>query len=242
MARVTNPTDKYLGDDYVHQNPTWDQEDSPWKARLAAQILERHQISPNSICDVGCGAGFVLSELRRLYPQADLFGFDIAPALSSFWSQHQGTSIHFQLGDFATLNTRRYSVALVLDVIEHVPDPFVFLSSLRAAADHFVFIIPLDLSALTILRERPLLRQRREVGHIHYFTKNLALSLLAESGYSVIEWSYTGAAFEAPRRTWKTRLAEIPRRLARIAGTDLGVRLLGGETLIVLAEAQAPGG
>lgn len=235
---MTTPADKYLGEDYVNQNPTWDREDSPWKARLAAQMLERHRIVPESICDVGCGAGFVLSELRRIYADCDLSGYDIAPALPTFWSQHEGTSIHFQLGDFASLNTRRYSVVLVLDVIEHVPDPFVFLSSLRIAGDHFVFIIPLDLSALSVLRERPLLRQRREVGHIHYFTKNLALALLAETGYSVIEWTYTGAAFQAPRRTWKTRLAELPRRLARIPSTDLGVRLLGGETLIVLAEAK----
>jgi SAM-dependent methyltransferase len=230
--------DRYLSDDYLKHNPTWDQEDSPWKARLVAEILGRNRISPTSICDVGCGAGLVLSELRRLNSQVDLFGFDIAPALPEFWRQHEGQSIHFQLGDFAEVNRKRYSVVLLLDVIEHVVDPFTFLSRLRPAADYFVFIIPLDLSAFTVVRERPLLRQRREVGHIHSFTKNLALSLLAESGYSVIDARYTGAAFHAPRRTWKTRVAGLPRRLVRIPSADLGVRLLGGETLLVLAQAK----
>jgi hypothetical protein len=98
----------------------------------------------------------------------------------------------------------------------------------------------LDLSSLSVIRERPLLAQRHNVGHIHYFTKNLALSMIEESGFRVIRHQYSGAGFRGPRPTWKTRAAMAPRWLARRVNEDWAVRVLGGETLIVLAEAADP--
>ncbi len=92
---------------------------------------------------------------------------------------------------------------------------------------------------MSVLRESPLLHVRDKVGHIHYFTKGLALALLVECGYEVLDWKYTGAAFTAPQRSWKTRVAGLVRRLAYAANKDAGVRLMGGETLMVLARARA---
>ena len=88
-----------------------------------------------------------------------------------------------------------------------------------------------------MLRETPLIRQRRDVGHIHYFTKQLALTLIHESGLEVIDERYTGAFSLSPQRNWRTRLAQIPRKAARLFDVDWGVRLLGGETLLILARA-----
>jgi len=32
------PNDKYMSDDYVEKNPSWDMEDSPWKAGYVHKI------------------------------------------------------------------------------------------------------------------------------------------------------------------------------------------------------------
>jgi len=125
-----------------------------------------------------------------------------------------------------------------LDVFEHVPNPFDFLSQLQGRADYYVFHIPLDLNAISVIREAPLLYVREKVGHIHYYTKGLALALLEECGYQIMDWSYTGASFNAPQRALKTRLAQIPRHLVYAINKDMGVRLLGGETLMVLAKLK----
>ncbi len=240
---MTEPDGRYVSDDYVNKNPTWDLEDSPWKATLVARALRENGISPKSICDVGCGAGRVLLELRRVYPDAELFGFDIAPAAERFWAEPQSAGAHLTVGDFLAVNRRTYDVLLMLDVLEHLGDPRAFLIAVRGAARHYVLHIPLDLSALSVAREQPLLTVRRKVGHIHYFTKRLALSMIEESGFRITHWAYTGAAFKAPQRTWKTKLAMAPRWAAQRWNKDWGVRALGGETLIVLAEpavAQGP--
>lgn len=101
---------------------------------------------------------------------------------------------------------------------------------------YIILHIPLDFSAINVIREIPLLRQRQTVGHIHYFTKNLALSLIKECGYEIIDWQYSGLAFSGPCRSWKTNLAAPARLLAYTLNKDFGVRALGGETLFVLAK------
>ena len=228
---------RYTGGDYWAQNPTWDSEDAPWKAGQIQRLLSRHAIAARTIAEVGCGAGVVLAKLRESRPDAELYGFDIAPALAHFWEKHQQRRIRFELGDFLAINQRHYDVILLLDVVEHLANPFDFLTRIRPHAEHFVFHFPLDLSAFTVLRESPLLAVRAKVGHLHFFTKGLVLALLAECGYEVVEASYTGASLNAPRRSWRTRLAGGARRFAYAANKDLGVRLFGGETLLVLARS-----
>lgn len=234
-------TTRYTGQDYHARNPTWDAEDSPWKAARVQAMLAAHRVPCGSVAEIGCGAGGVLAELRRSLPDVALYGFDIAPALVELWERHAGARIHFELGDFLAVSRRHYDVVLLLDVIEHLANPFEFLAQARTHGDYFVFHVPLDLSAATVVRESPLLHVRNKVGHLHFFTKGLALALLEDCGYAVVDWNYTGAAFNAPQRTWKTRLASAARMVAYAVNKDVGVRMLGGETLLILARPTPPG-
>ena len=235
VAMTAPVLQRYLDDQYLIKNPTWQAEDSPWKSGLVVNLMNRSRISPSRIADVGCGAGGVLEGLRFAFPDADLFVFDVGPSAARFWSRPQLSGINFQRVDFLTEISSSFDLILLLDVIEHVANPFDFLSRIRSRARHFVFHIPLDLSAFSVLRETPLIRQRCNVGHIHYFTKQLAL--VQESGFEVIDASYNGAFSCSPQRNWRTRLAQIPRRATRMLDVDWGVRLLGGETPLILARA-----
>lgn len=240
MPESSTVTRRYLAGDYAARNPHWDAEDAPWKAAQVLGILARHNLHPRRIVEVGCGAGAVLAELRRSLADTELSGFDIAPDAAKLWSNHSWAKIHFVLGDFLS-EERQDDLVLLLDVVEHLENPFLFLERLRTRAPLFVFHFPLDLSASSVLRENPLLAVREKVGHIHYFSRGLVLALLTECGYEVLEASYTGAGFSAPQRTWKTRFAGVVRSTMRALGTDFAVRLLGGETLIVLARPKANG-
>lgn len=228
---------RYLGADYLRQNPSWDSEDSPWKAGKVRELLEAHGLVPRSIVDVGCGAGIVLTELQRSYPSARISGYDIAPDAEQFWEVPRARGIELTVGDFTAASTPPGDLLLALDVLEHLQDPFAFLGRIRGRAAHYVFHFPLDLSASSVLREVPLLYVRRKVGHVHYFTRGLALALLEDCGYRIVDARYTGAAFNAPQLGWRARIARLPRRLIFAINRDWGARLLGGETLMVLATA-----
>ena len=235
---MKKPYESYESGDYLASNPTWDEEDSEWKAEKVLKILDKNDILPKSIVDVGCGAGGILSSMHDVLPEVEYSGFEIAPDASDFWEKHNSKDISFTIGDFLQEQTSHFDVLLLLDVFEHVPNPFEFLSELMGRADYYVFHIPLDLNAISVAREHPLLYVREKVGHIHYYTKGLALALLDECGYQIVDWSYTGAAFNAPQISLKTRLAQLPRRLVYSINKDVGVRLLGGETLMVLAKPK----
>lgn len=51
----------YENGDYLFKNPGWHEHDSPWKAGLIKKMLERNNLHPSQICEVGCGAGGILS-------------------------------------------------------------------------------------------------------------------------------------------------------------------------------------
>ena len=237
---MNDPTfDRYLNGDYAEKNPDWDSADAPWKASKVCQLLHEYGCRPASLVEIGCGSGAVLASLRASFPYTAMAGFDIAPGAQRFWPQRSTEEIRFALGDYLEMDEPVPDVVLVLDVLEHLGNPWEFLARLRGRCKLAVFHIPLDLSAASVLREVPLLSVREKVGHLHYFTKGLALSMLDECGFEVIEAHYTRAAFTAPQRGFKTRLAGLLRRLTFAAFGDAGVRLLGGETLIVLARPRS---
>jgi len=235
-----DPTlDRYLNGDYAQKNPDWDSADASWKADKLHQLLAAHDCLPSSIAEIGCGSGAILAALRRYYPQVSLAGFDIAPEASRFWSDASVRGIRFELADYLSLDEPVPDLILVLDVLEHLGNPWEFLARLRHRSKLVAIHFPLDLSAVSVLRESPLLQVRDKVGHLHYFTRGLALSLLEESGFEIVEARYTGAALDAPQRSFKTRVAGWARRLAYAVDRDFGARLLGGETLMVLARPRS---
>jgi SAM-dependent methyltransferase len=230
------PYEIYESGDYLASNPTWDIKDSPWKASKVLSILRKHQIEPKTICEVGCGAGGVLGAIQREFTKTKLTGFDIAPDAQKFWKELKDSGIDLHVGDFFKQGSKSYEAILLLDVLEHVTNPHQFLVEIRPRAEFLVVHFPLDLSALSVIREKPLLYVRHKVGHIHYFTKGLAIELLKECGFEIIDFQYTGATFSAPQRGIKTKVFSWLRRLIYAINKDIGVRLLGGETLIILAK------
>jgi len=227
---------RYLSRDYLNNNPSWDVEDSPWKAMHVEKTLAAADINPKLICEVGCGAGGVLSSLKGYYPGVKLSGYDIAPDAEKFWHKIREEGIDLYVGDFFSLNKTKYDVVLLLDVLEHISDPHQFLSNIKPFSEHVVIHFPLDLSVLSVLRESPLLHVRRKVGHIHFFTKGLALEFLDECDMEILAWNYTNAAFSAPQRSVKTKLMGMLRKFIYLFNKDAGVRLIGGETLMVVAK------
>jgi hypothetical protein len=106
---------------------------------------------------------------------------------------------------------------------------------LRDKAQHKIFHIPLDMSAQWVLRGRPILQEREQAGHLHYFMKDTALGALRDTGYEVLDWIYTPGAIDNPRSI-KAHLAKWPRRLMMSVAPDFTVRMLGGYSLLVLAK------
>ncbi|MEZ0231140.1 MAG: class I SAM-dependent methyltransferase [Planctomycetota bacterium] len=230
--------DIYTRGGYLETHPDWHAEDSPWKARQILKLFERNGLSPKTIVEVGCGAGEILSQLHAQLPgDCTLRGYEISPQAFALCSKRESERLRFEHKDFLAEEGEPVDALLCIDVVEHVEDCFDFLRRLRTKARFKVFHVPLDLSLQSVLRGTPLVAGRSAGGHIHYFTKDVALSLLAESGYRVVDHFYTAGAIEAPGRgALKTLLARPVRRFSFAVHQDLAARVFGGFSLMVLAE------
>lgn len=225
----------YETERYAEQNPTWHEEDAPWKAAHVEGILRANGVRFETLCEVGCGTGEILRSLSRAFPAARFEGYEISPHAYARARSRETDRLSFRLADLLEEDVR-FDVLLAADVIEHVENYVSFIKALRERAEYKIFHIPLDLSAQSVFRAWPITNLRASVGHLHYFFKDTALSTLVDCGYTIVDWKYTASRLELPAQALSSELMRWPRRLCYAINPDLAVRVLGGYSLMVLAK------
>lgn len=226
---------RYTSDDYLQTTRgTWHLEDSPWKARQVAQLLERQGLVPERICEIGCGAGGVLAELAELLPTARrLVGFDVSDRAIELCRQWDEERLEFYTGEGLDA-AGPFDLALALDVAEHVEDLFGFLRRMRERAAWKVYHVPLEITLWYALSRRGLATWRR-IGHLHKFTVDTALEALRYTNHEILDYHLTAVWQSGQRQRWRTQLAALPRTALGAINRQWAQRLLGGYSLLVLA-------
>ncbi|WP_437937442.1 class I SAM-dependent methyltransferase [Sorangium sp. So ce341] len=225
----------YTEGGYLENNKTWHAEDSPWKAKQILRILEKNHIQPKVVYEVGCGAGEVLNQLHQQLPASvEFHGYDISPQAFQLAKAREKDRLTFHQEDLLEKDIS-CDVLMIIDVIEHVEDYYTFLRRLKSKAEYKILHVPLDLSVQAVLRMKPILDVRRNVGHIHYFVKQTALASLQEAGYEIVDYFYTAGSVELSSKSFKAKLLRYPRRLLFALDQDFTARVLGGYSLLILA-------
>lgn len=228
--------DLYKNGTYLEKNPGWHVEESAWKAKQISRMLRRHNLMPETICDVGCGVGEVLRQVQMwVNDRCTLWGYDISPQAIAMSASRANEQLHFKLADIRQEQETAFDLLLVMDVIEHLEDYFSFLRAIQPKSEYKIFHIPLDLSAQMLLRPGGLLHVHDIYGHLHFFTKEIAITLLQDAGYEVLDTFYTSRAVEIPTDLLGRKLLRYPRKLLFALNQDLAARLIGGFSLLVLA-------
>ncbi|MBC6939058.1 MAG: class I SAM-dependent methyltransferase [Chloroflexi bacterium] len=229
----------YQSGEYLEKNPRWHAADSPWKAAQILKMIRRQNLNPATVCEVGCGAGEILNRLHAELPATDFFGYEVSPQAYEICSAKTKERLQFRLGDLLETEAR-FDLLLCIDVFEHVPDYLSFLERLRGRASRFIFHIPLDLSALSLLRPARLMKTRYGVGHLHMFTAETALAVLKDTGYETLDSFFTagGLELEKNQKRLRTVLANLPRRVLGKFSPRLAARILGGYSLLVFAKPR----
>lgn len=227
----------YTHSDYLRKNPTWHVEDSAWKAKQIVRMMKRNNIVPKTICEVGCGAGEILRQLQHNMNKECMFwGYEISPQAFELCQKRANERLHFELGDILQEKDAFFDLILLIDLIEHLEDYFSFLREIKPRSQYKILHIPLDVSVQTVLRSSPIMEVRELVGHIHYFTKEIALQILKDVGYEILDYFYTTGSIELPAQSIKSYIARLPRKLLFAIHKDLAVRIMGRYSLMVLAK------
>jgi SAM-dependent methyltransferase len=226
----------YTDGRYHSNNPTWHSDDSPWKAKQIVAMLKKHGLTPRTVAEVGCGAGQVLNNLAIDLPSdVSLHGYDISPQAIEICQSIQNPRLTFYNKDFFLENENLFDAVLAIDVFEHVEDCFTFLRSFRTKGKYKIFHIPLEINAVSSLCGMPAV-SRKKFGHLHFFNRETAIMALEETGYKIVDWVYTAGAIDLPQQSIGQALAFLPRILLGTLNKDMAQRLLGGWSLLVLAE------
>ncbi|SDF32214.1 Methyltransferase domain-containing protein [Dyadobacter soli] len=224
--------------DYLSANPGWHVEDSPWKASQIIKMLKRKSLHPRSIVEIGCGAGEILNQLYERWDDkaVKLWGYDISADAYAFCKQREKDRLKFVHGDLLKTG-ERFDVLLMIDVFEHVEDYFDFIRKSARHAEYKIFHIPLDLSALAAMTGH-LMKLRHSVGHIHHFSREMALNTLKDCGLEVVDWFYTLSELELNygRHNFNGKVVNSFRRALYTVNPELAVKTVGGFSLLVLAK------
>lgn len=234
---MTDADKRYSDGEYLAANPTWGEEDSAWKAERIHSLWKRCGLPvPDSVAEIGCGAGLILATLQEKFPGTVSYsGYDIAPAAIEMARKRSNPHLSFHREDLLRAE-RRFDVLLCIDVFEHVENPFEFLRTIRRLAPIVVFNIPLEMHVAGVLINHQKWT-RRQYGHLHFYTAAVAFETLRECGYSVIAHDYVSRLMDLPRSA-SEYLFWLPRKLLSLLNKEWSARILGGTSLLVIARSD----
>lgn len=159
----------------------------------------RREIEPllpaqcSHILEVGAGAGATLKWLKALYPKAETTAVEINPALLDELEQAVDVPIIGPV-DQVIPQLETYDLILLLDVLEHLPDPaetLKKLAKLLSPEGRVIISVP-NLAHFSV--SLPLLLQRRfeyqqsgilDRTHLKFFVEDTAIKLLNDANLMV---------------------------------------------------------
>ena len=179
----------------------------PYFTHSRREIRSLLPSSASQILEVGPGGGFTLSWLKSIYPNATTVGVEINQGLESQLRKNADEAIVGNIDECMFRLGKRFDLILLLDVLEHVPDPTRTLQSitklLLTDGGRVIVSVP-NIAHLSVTL--PLLFQRkftyRESGildrtHLKFFVEDTAVRLLNDANLVVTDGLISG--LEGPR-------------------------------------------
>ena len=191
----------------------------PWElARLwvlRQLIARRVPIGAGStVVDIGCGDGFVIGELARLFPDARFCGIDAAftPESAAARERTLPQNVRLYQSLDAMPATGAAALILLMDVLEHIQDDQAFLANLLARP----IVGPSTQLIVTVPAYQSLFSAHDVfLKHFRRYTNRQLRDRLERAGLRVIDIGYFFASL-LPLRI----LTVIKERLSPAAGAD----------------------
>jgi len=232
-----NPSSIYTDGTYASKNPAFGSENADWKINFTLDACKALELPHNTIAEVGCGGGSILAGISKNLCSRLAVGYEPMPEAYREADKHTDKHLNFENRAIKSGELADFDLVLCYDVIEHIEDCFSFVRGMKGLGRNFLFHFPLDMNAQMVARGGPMRMVRNEVGHIHYFSKDSALSLLEECGFTVQHHSYTFGA-DGCYTGFLYRLMKLPRKILFSLFPDHTVRILGGFSLLVWAKPE----
>jgi SAM-dependent methyltransferase len=189
-------------------------------ARRALERIEAHALRRGSLLDLGCWVGFLLAEARDRGWRT----LGVEPSRFAGAFAREGLGLEVIIGDLlgTPLPEGSFDAVTMGDVIEHLPEPHEALHRIRVSmTPSGVLWLALPDAGSRLARAMGRYWWSVLPTHVQYFTRRSIVTLLARSGFEVLELATAPKAFTV--RYYLERVGgywpPLARALVRAAGT-----------------------
>ncbi len=140
--------------------------------REAAALVR--QAGPKTILDLGCGEGFMIEALLQAGIAAEFTGVDLSATAIADARARLGDRANLAVLDARTLidDGRSFDMVMMLEVLEHLPDPAQMLPILKQLTrGHVLLSVPREpfFCALNFMRGKNLRRFGNDPEHVNHW-------------------------------------------------------------------------
>lgn len=157
--------------------------------REATRLARR--VAPASVLEVGCGEGYMLEVMAQADLGADLLGVDFsAPAIGDARARLDGRA-NFEVADARDLaaDGRRFDLVMMLEVLEHIPEPEQMLPILEQLSNaHVLLSVPWEpfFRGLNMMRGKHVRAFGNDPEHINHWGRRSFMRFV-EQRFDVLE-------------------------------------------------------
>lgn len=154
-------------------------------------IAQVGKIAPRSVLDVGCGEGYMLGALADAKLGGSLVGVDFSDWAIERAKERLAGRADLSVKDVRTLadDGRKFDLVMMLEVLEHLPDPAVMLPVLEQLADPWLLLsVPWEpfFRGLNLLRGRHIGAWGNHPEHLQQWSRGGFISFV-RSRFDVVE-------------------------------------------------------
>ena len=155
------------------------------KADHVVALCARAGVPHESVLEVGCGDGALLSELHRRGFAQRLSGLEITVNAVAIARGRPGIdSVEVYDGSHVPFGEASFDLGVISHVLEHVRDPPVLLAETARVCRAVVFEVPLE--ANWSARRAAKRMHAAEVGHLQRLDRTLARAIASGAGLEVL--------------------------------------------------------
>ena len=229
--------DFYLTDQYIAKNPSIHGEDSPWKITkilpLVDLCIENIDKKCINLLDAGGGAGLILNAVSNRIRQKHgrevaKIALDLSPGMLEVQRKNNPDLKKALNEDIrrTSLSNKEIDIALMIDLLEHVPDPTKVLEEGKRISSFVILKVPLEdnlfLRTMNTIR-RGKVRQRliEDSGHINVYSFGKLKRQVQQYMGQILDATFTNVFDYHLHSDHKRRNLRFKGRMRRLAAAGL---------------------
>lgn len=199
----------YLLDAYITMNPSLHEEDSPWKMEKIIPLVDMFVRYVNkqeiNLLDVGGGAGLILNSVAKYFEvqhsiYVTKYAVDLSPGMLQVQKERNPDLAKALNEDirYTSLADKEIDLTLMIDLLEHVPNPAEALEEAKRISRFIIFKVPLENNLLAILGNIASISRRDEVQvkrlvHINTYQFHSLRKQIEDHTGRILNFSFTNA-------------------------------------------------